>query len=116
MTPHVRNSGPITHQSASFDLLASGIGRRNAVARRKRCKLDAPANEERVGRDKQGIGPIAHYVSGCRNNRAVGRRLHPSKMKELMALAARLPQTVYRRLNFRPLWLGRNRNVGIWSR
>ena len=35
------------------------------MARRKRRKLDAPADEERLGRDKQGIGPVAHEGGEC---------------------------------------------------
>src|SRR5262245_58890079 len=72
LTPHVRNIGPIAHQPAGFDLLASGIGRGNPVARRKRRKLNAPADEERVGCDKQGIGPVAHEGGECCLDLAAG--------------------------------------------
>src|SRR5262249_34828175 len=51
LTPHGRRIGPIAHQAAGFDLLASGMGRRKPVAGCKRRKLAAPADEERVGRD-----------------------------------------------------------------
>ena len=33
------------------------------VARRKRRKLHAPSNEEAVGRDEEGVGPVAHKVA-----------------------------------------------------
>ena len=36
------------------------------MARRERRKLDAPAGEEPVGGDEEGIGPVAHEGGeGC---------------------------------------------------
>ena len=36
------------------------------MARRERRKLDAPAGEERVGCDEEGVGPVAHEGGeGC---------------------------------------------------
>jgi hypothetical protein len=62
----VREIGRIAHQAAGFDSLASGMGRGNPLARRKRRKLDAPANEEPVGGDEQGLGLLANEdCKGC---------------------------------------------------
>jgi hypothetical protein len=59
LTPHIRTVGPIAHQPG-FDMLPNGVGRRNPMARRERRKLDAPADEEPVGGNKEGVGPLVH--------------------------------------------------------
>src|SRR5262245_15354921 len=72
LTPHDRNIGSIAHQPAGFDLLASAVGRGNPLARRKRRKLDAPTDEERVGRDEQRIGSVAREGGECCLDLAAG--------------------------------------------
>ena len=59
LTVHVPSIGPIAHQQACFGHLTAGATRRYPVARRQRRKLDAPAIEERVRRDEQGVGSVA---------------------------------------------------------
>jgi len=58
LTAKVRNIDSIAHQSARFGFLASGIGRGNPMAGRKRRKLDAAADEERIGGEEECVGPI----------------------------------------------------------
>jgi hypothetical protein len=36
------------------------MDRGNPIARRERRKLDTPADEERVGSNEEGVGPLAH--------------------------------------------------------
>src|SRR5262249_21644773 len=59
LTKHIRNIAPIAHQPTDFDKGALGVGRGNPMMRRERRKLDAPADEERVGGDEKGVGPVA---------------------------------------------------------
>jgi hypothetical protein len=59
LTIHVHTIGIVGHQPAGFDSLARGIGRGNPIARRERRKLDAPAREEDISSDVQGVGAIA---------------------------------------------------------
>ena len=42
------------------------------MARRERRKLDAPADEERVGGDEEGVGPVAHEGGEGRLDLAAG--------------------------------------------
>src|SRR5262245_3075244 len=56
----VQNGGAVAHQPADFDKLARVIGRWNGITRRERRKLDTPADEEYVGGDEEGVGPVAH--------------------------------------------------------
>jgi hypothetical protein len=42
------------------------------MARRKRRKLDAPADEECVGSDEQSVGPVAHECGESRLDFAAG--------------------------------------------
>ena len=42
------------------------------MAHRERCKLDAPADEEPVGGDEEGIGPVAHEGGKGRLDLAAG--------------------------------------------
>jgi hypothetical protein len=60
LTTHAYNIGPIAHQPTGFDILATVVGRGNPMARRERCKLDAPASEEHVASDVQRVGAVAH--------------------------------------------------------
>ena len=59
LVPRERIIDPIAHQAAGFDFVASGIGRGNPMARCKRRKLDASADEERIGGDEECFGPVA---------------------------------------------------------
>jgi hypothetical protein len=60
LTIHARTIGAVAHQPAGFDSLARSIARGNPVTRRERHKLDAPAREEDITSDVQGVGAIAH--------------------------------------------------------
>ena len=42
------------------------------MARRERRKLDAPADEEPVGGDEEGVGPVAHEGGEGRLDLAAG--------------------------------------------
>jgi hypothetical protein len=42
------------------------------MARRERRKLDPSADEERIGRDEQGVGPVAHEGGEGRLDFAAG--------------------------------------------
>jgi hypothetical protein len=72
LTVHVYNICPIAHQSTDFDNLARGIGRGNRMARRKRRKLDAPADKERVGSNEERVGSLAHHGGEGRIDLAAG--------------------------------------------
>ena len=66
LTIHPDIIGPIAHQPAGFDFLAKVIGRGNPMMRRKRRKLDAPADEECVGSDDKGLRTVTHEGGeGC---------------------------------------------------
>jgi hypothetical protein len=60
LTVHVYNICPITHKSTNFGNLARGIGRGNRMARRKRRKLDAPADKERAGSNEERVGSLTY--------------------------------------------------------
>src|SRR5262249_6224437 len=59
LAPHVQTIGPIAHQQARFGPLTGRATRRNPVTRRERRKLDAPASEEPIAGNEEGIGPVA---------------------------------------------------------
>jgi hypothetical protein len=62
----VRYIGPVAHQSADFDIVASGIGRWDPISRRQGGKLDAAAVEEGVGRYEQRFRTLArNCCEGC---------------------------------------------------
>ena len=42
------------------------------MARRERRKLDAPADEERIGGDEEGVGPVTHEGGKGRLDFAAG--------------------------------------------
>src|SRR5262245_21468586 len=60
LTPRIRNIGPIAHQQAHFDHLTAETTRRYPIARRERRELDAPAVEEPIAGNEEGIGPVAN--------------------------------------------------------
>jgi hypothetical protein len=51
------------------------MGRGNSIARRERHKLDAPADEERVGRHEEGVDALAHESGESRLDFAAGAGL-----------------------------------------
>ena len=53
-------------------MLPNTVGRRNPVARRERRKLDAPADQEPVAGDQEGVGPLAHESGEGRLDLAAG--------------------------------------------
>jgi hypothetical protein len=64
--------GSVTHQTAAFGHFTQRIGRREPVERRQLDQLDAPPNEERRGRDEQGIGSLARHGLESRVDLAAG--------------------------------------------
>src|SRR6516162_9588852 len=58
--------------SAIKKIITSVDSRGNAVTRRERRKLDAPAREEDITSDVQGVGAIAHEGGKGRLNLAPG--------------------------------------------
>src|SRR5262245_61993125 len=81
MTIHVENIESVTHQPAHFDELTNRIGRGNPQMRRKRHKLDAPATEESVGGDEEGVGPVALEGSKGGLDLAAGARVEHSSLQ-----------------------------------
>src|SRR5260370_12417 len=67
-----RRTGVVAGTPAGFDRLARGIARGNPVTRRERRKLDAPAREEDITSDVQGVGAIAHEGGEGRLDLAAG--------------------------------------------
>src|SRR5262245_4581685 len=63
MTKPIQNFGPVAHQTADFGIFTNGIDRGNCVAHRERRKLDAPAGDEAVPSDEQGVDRLA--AKGC---------------------------------------------------
>src|SRR5262249_20563016 len=59
LAKRIHDVGSITHQPANFDKVARRIDRREPVERRQLDHLDTPGNQESIGPDEQGIGPIA---------------------------------------------------------
>src|SRR5438876_7007945 len=72
LTMHARTIGVVAGQPAGFDSLARRIARGNPVTRRERRKLDAPAREEDITSDEQGVGAIAHEGGEGRLDLAAG--------------------------------------------
>src|SRR5262245_12220244 len=68
LTPRIQNIGPIAHQQAHFDHLTAETTRRYPIARRERRELDAPAVEEPIAGNEEGIGPVANDGDECRLN------------------------------------------------
>src|SRR5439155_100023 len=60
LSKHVRCNGSVAHQPACFDSVTRRKNRRNSLARCQSSKLDAPAGEEPVASDEEGVGPLAH--------------------------------------------------------
>src|SRR5262245_47809171 len=75
LTIHAHTIGVVGHQPASFDSFAGGIARRNPIARSERRKLDAPACEEAVTSDVQGVGTVAREGGEGRLDLAAGARV-----------------------------------------
>src|SRR5262249_45312010 len=72
LTPHVQIIGPIAHQPTGFDFLANVMGRGSSMARGERHKLDAAADEERVGGHEEGVGALTHEGGESRLDFAAG--------------------------------------------
>src|SRR6516165_4787433 len=72
LTPRVQNIGPIAHQQARFDHLTVGTTGRYPIARRERRKLDAPVDEEHLGHNEEGVGPVAYEGGEGRLDLAAG--------------------------------------------
>ena len=65
----------IAHQSASFGVVAIGIGRGNPVSCRQSGKLHASAVEEKVGGDEQRFGTLARHRGESRIDLAAVARV-----------------------------------------
>ena len=65
LTKHVHTIGRIPHQPSDLHSLTRGIARGNPIARRESRKLNAPAREEHVTSDVQGVGVVPHGGEGC---------------------------------------------------
>src|SRR5262249_61385273 len=72
LTKRLQTIGPIAHQTAGFDFLTCCMRRRNPVPRRERRKLDAPSNQEPIGGNEEGVGPVAHERGESRLDLAAG--------------------------------------------
>ena len=59
LTKRVHDVGSVAHQPAGRDNITIKICRRNLVDRRQGEELPAPAVEECVGNDEEGIGSLA---------------------------------------------------------
>src|SRR6266481_6884568 len=59
LMPRVQIIGPITHQPSDLGKFTKGIDRGNPIARRERRKLHAPADEEALTGDIEGVGRVA---------------------------------------------------------
>lgn len=63
---HIREIGPVTHETAGSHNFAVRVGCRNPFARRQSCKLHATAVEERVGGNKKRVHALARkHLEGC---------------------------------------------------
>src|SRR5215813_14240852 len=56
----IGNTGPVTDQTTNLGIVTHRIYRGNQVARREDRNLNAPAVEERVRGDEQGVSPLVH--------------------------------------------------------
>src|SRR5262249_41976214 len=65
----------IAHQSASFGVVAIGIGRGNPVSSRQSGKLHASAVEEKLGGDEQRFGTLARHRGESRIDLAAVARV-----------------------------------------
>ena len=65
------------------------------MARRQCCKLHAPAGEERVGADEEGVGPLAHEGAEGRIDLAAGAGVEDLDLQpEARAAASNLSNVV----------------------
>jgi hypothetical protein len=55
LTKPIRSISPVTHQPSGLGKFTTEIDRRNRVAHRDHRKLHAPAGEEAVGDDEEGV-------------------------------------------------------------
>ena len=56
----VGDARAIAHQPTGLDKFTHRVSRGKRMARGQRGQLDAPVGEERVGADKEGVGPLSH--------------------------------------------------------
>ena len=89
LAKRVGNAGSVAHQPASFGIVTHRIGRGNRVARCQSGKLDAPAVEERVGRDEQGFCPVARDSGEGRLNLPVGAGVEDLNLQSQSACSFR---------------------------
>src|SRR2546428_3153918 len=59
LMPRLQTIGPITHQPSDLGMFTIGIDRGNPIARRERRQLHAPADEEAITGDIEGVGRVA---------------------------------------------------------
>src|SRR6266516_6841015 len=57
LTPGIRGVGSVAHQPSGYGKVSHRICRRECVAGRELYHLDAPADEQGVGRDEEGVHP-----------------------------------------------------------
>src|SRR5262245_37494171 len=79
--PRLQTIGPITHQPSDLGKFTTGIDRGNPIARRKRRKLHAPADEEALTGDIESVGRVAPKAGEGGLNFAAGAGVEHSNLQ-----------------------------------